>query len=335
MTPMRSPSLTMSIVLSLTIVFSLPSTLASSLPSTQGLFLKQTIIDETNRSSVKTRQSPDSSGKLTKFAKDISAFSICSIMNHDSLCRKCADEITRVTASYVDLMGSSDRPHPVSTTDSISDPHLSFKTMDTIKDYYSHAKSLWQYGNCDNCYEGKSKKFRHDVVEFFDNEYKFENCLEDISQNDTCTRCRPHYSLMNKYYEDMVYDYSGNLCLDIRESMAAARGKWTSLGCVVTVGFDIIVVSIASVVILTSLTLYLLSRRFTYVDRPGVVVQKRLASQLSSVTLNSADTVGETTYLLSHQFPQGRATSSTSQSAPDILPPPSSTHYPSTRRLPV
>jgi hypothetical protein len=132
-----------------------------------------------------------------------------------------------------------------------------------------------------DCYDQKSQKFTEDVAEFFGEIYQFSWCVDGNRDNDSCNHCNEQYSKLNAFYEHMDGEYYGNLCLDIRAEMGKAREKWSSLGCVIPIGYDILVLSVASAVIVITFLVYLISRRVSNVNPPGIATQKRLSSQLN------------------------------------------------------
>jgi hypothetical protein len=102
---------------------------------------------------VKPRDGPlDPCSKVTQFAKDISLFTQCSISFHSSLCRKCVDEINRVTTSYVALDNIIHDPKIISDINktTCAETILNDATVHVINDYYTHARSVWIMANCDS-----------------------------------------------------------------------------------------------------------------------------------------------------------------------------------------
>lgn len=128
--------------------FKTPSSSGSESSSTKPLFMKE------------PRDPPlDPCSKLTQFAKDVAVFSQCSITFHPSLCRKCIDEIHRVTSSYVQLENILRDPKTmiVVNKSSCAETILTDSTMDVINEYYTHARGFWIMANCDS-------KFRTHLV---------------------------------------------------------------------------------------------------------------------------------------------------------------------------
>ena len=97
----------------------------------------------------------DPCSKLTQFAKDVAVFTQCSITFHPSLCRKCIDEINRVTSSYVQLENMLHDPKAmiVVNKSSCAETILTDSTMDVINEYYTHARGFWIMANCDSEYK--------------------------------------------------------------------------------------------------------------------------------------------------------------------------------------
>jgi len=173
-------------------------------------------------------------------------------------------------------------------------------SMDTVNAYYIHARNVWTMANCDNCYDSKSKKFTDDVAKFFGDKYRFDYCV-DASLNGSCDRCSSLYSSLNIFYEEIEQEYSGNLCLDLRQDMERVRGRWSALGCIVPIGYDLLVLSAASGVILLTLLIYVASSRMSTANSTVTAIQKRLSSQLDIQSANNE----ETTHLLGEHSKRG------------------------------
>ena len=118
-----------------------------------------------------------------------------------------------------------------------------------------------------------SQELRHDVQNFFSGASDFDTCL-DNNPNDTCGRCTSDYSSLNSWYEKLEDDYNGNVCLDVTAVMVNFRNKWFSLGCISPVAYDVIVIVIGCSVISACLLMYLISRRFSQMVQPGLLMRK-------------------------------------------------------------
>ena len=126
----------------------------------------------------------------------------------------------------------------------------------------------------------KSKEFSEDVSKFFQDKYTFDFCIDQSGVNGSCDGCSQQYSKLNNLFERMEVSFNGNLCLDIRAEMGRVRDRWSVLGCVIPIGYNIFVLSVAASIIVITFLIYLVFRRFSDVNPPGLAVQKRLASQL-------------------------------------------------------
>ena len=113
-------------------------------------------LEPTSPSTVTSAHDPplDPCSKVTQFAKDVSSFYSCSIIDHLSLCRTCMNDINQLTASYVALETLLRDPLviPLVNHTSCAESILSDSTMETVNSYYTHARSVWVMANCDSEY---------------------------------------------------------------------------------------------------------------------------------------------------------------------------------------
>lgn len=114
---------------------------------------------------------------------------------------------------------------------------------------------------------------RDDVKTFYGGASDFDTCLQN-NPNNTCDRCKDEYSGLNFWYEKLEDDYRGNVCLDVTAAMVDFRDKWFGLGCISPLAYDVIVIAIGCGVIIACLLMYIISRRFARMHRPGFLTRK-------------------------------------------------------------
>lgn len=122
--------------------------------------------------------------------------------------------------------------------------------------------------------ESSSLGRKHNLQVFDDLVTTFVACV-DLHPNNTCDQCNDPYSKLNKFYDELLGKFNGNLCFEISMTMADARSRWSNdLHCYVVAKNDYVVVIIAGTVILVSLLLYFIGRSFMRVLKPSLMIRK-------------------------------------------------------------
>lgn len=221
---------------------------------------------------------------LKTFAQSASNLTMCSIIyaRPVRLCEKCVNEYVNFVLDFNELLSAEDNGTTCSSL------FISQDRLDAVLEFQTHIASVWDKGNCNNCFEwdgsipttsNNTKKFdklHNETMDcILDNINKYGNNTDKV-----CENCMQLYVELDEFYKSLSTDGIGvdSVCMDVVDLMNTTRSVWSKdLDCCKLRRAPEIVFLCCSAIISALPVLFYLAMRYCgpIRDLPNVLKQSR------------------------------------------------------------
>nr|XP_053602718.1 osteopetrosis-associated transmembrane protein 1 isoform X2 [Plodia interpunctella] len=147
------------------------------------------------------------------------------------LCEKCIDEYVMFTSKYKELLAT------VVNGTSCREIYFSLDRLDVILEYHDNILSIWNKGNCNECYDWTESTpvLSNNTILFKKIFNETVTCIKTTinpagnNSDEVCSRCMEFYINLDKLYKSLSKDSIGldSVCFDILDSMNTTRAVWS------------------------------------------------------------------------------------------------------------
>ncbi|XP_003738793.1 osteopetrosis-associated transmembrane protein 1 [Galendromus occidentalis] len=217
-----------------------------------------------------------------------SQFQVCALIRARpfSVCTMCHRDFASAYNTFIELKDGRGPIEKNCSEDLVSGDRISIINRD-----FRHLTSTWEDANCDSCLVMNKTK---DVVSFKVSEstHKFrrlsalvDECIDSQLQNKSliCDVCSEHFRNLSSFYDSLNEKSAGNMCMDILDTMNQTRVEWSTFGCSKVYPLDIEVWIYAAMMVVLTLTFYLVARFSQNPKDEAIIEGRTLKDRMSKI----------------------------------------------------
>lgn len=212
-----------------------------------------------------TAESEECRKHLTEIADSDSSFELCALLNARpfQVCRNCHDDYSAAYTLFINLQMERGAIAKNCSSELLSGDRVSIINRD-----FEHLKETWKASYCDNCFYRQDTNDTVHFTEspstqgFFNRSDNLLECIDTQLDNKTniCSACSFKFDQLSDYYNVLVEQTKGVVCMDITDQMNRTRVEWSGYGCTHIYPLSYDVYATVAIIIILTFIFYLSAR---------------------------------------------------------------------------